>query len=167
MEESCPSRTCQHCGARDDHFGPACPLFRRCSRCRQRGHDSQRCTRPVSSAISATEPCDICGRLGHIEEECHDLWLTFKPEMKDIKKVHPSLMRVNCYNCGGQAHWGDDCTGLPALLRRASDAGNPSPWSAAHANKFIEGGVDVQMVRNTRSAGRGSYQLAMLDDVRD
>lgn len=43
MAVSCAARTCSHCNQRDVHQSSACPTYRKCGFCRERGHDAREC----------------------------------------------------------------------------------------------------------------------------
>ncbi|KAK4541470.1 hypothetical protein LTR36_007916 [Oleoguttula mirabilis] len=175
MEDDCPAHTCEHCGALDQHFSAACPAYSKCSRCRRRGHDARTCTnRSVESGAVAGDVCDVCGDVGHVEEECSGLWRTYKAEEANTVKVPAQEMQTACYNCGADDHWGDDCPGLPAFLRRK--LGNNKTWSARHANRFVNvdmaedihsGNGDYGSYGGGGGGGAQAYQLAQFDDMRD
>lgn len=76
MHYDCPERECKHCGAYDKHPSSGCPQGRKCARCRQRGHDSRDCTNPTKAPNTIETACDICGKTGHVEEECMQMWCT-------------------------------------------------------------------------------------------
>ncbi|OCK78198.1 hypothetical protein K432DRAFT_302514, partial [Lepidopterella palustris CBS 459.81] len=108
MEQTCPSRTCKHCQARDEHFSHACPMQRRCFRCGERGHDQQGCRSKRVLSESERLFCELCLEPGHVDEDCSYLWRTFALEkMLNLKKV--ATLRRGCYECGTDRHWGDDC----------------------------------------------------------
>ncbi|KAM3425311.1 hypothetical protein BST61_g7258 [Cercospora zeina] len=71
MAVSCAARTCSHCKQRDVHQSSACPTYRKCGLCRERGHDGRGCR---NRAFLGPDPCDICSEAGHVEEECPYLW---------------------------------------------------------------------------------------------
>lgn len=175
MEDECPARTCEHCGAVDEHFSAACPIFIKCSRCRQRGHDARKCR--YLSVKGGTEPCDVCGEVGHVEEECSRLWRTFDAagEGSMVHKIAAHEMVTACFNCGRDDHWGDDCPELPAFLRRK--LGNNRTWSKVYVAKFVQaenaeegeewGGESSDGGYDGRSGAAQAYQLAALDEMRD
>ncbi|CAK1357613.1 hypothetical protein CB0940_07674 [Cercospora beticola] len=77
MAVSCAARTCSHCNQRDVHQSSACPTYRKCGLCRERGHDARECK---NRAYIGPDPCDLCSEAGHIEEECPYLWrISTKP----------------------------------------------------------------------------------------
>jgi hypothetical protein len=67
MVKECSTRTCSHCQRRDLHPSDACPTFRKCGLCRQRGHDAGTCRNP---SFKGPDPCDVCLKTGHIEVSC-------------------------------------------------------------------------------------------------
>lgn len=133
MASTCSEGTCEHCGAKESHAPYACPIYRKCRLCRQRGHDPSECTNPASTSDS--DLCDICQEAGHVEEQCPRLWSTsLKPDPTDkIRKIPDKKMIRACYSCGSNYHWGDDCqysdrTMPPSLVKT---------WSKAFANQFV------------------------------
>lgn len=133
MASTCSKSTCEHCGAKEQHASYACPTYRKCRFCRQRGHDATECSNPVNK--SNRDPCDICQKSGHVEQECPRLWSTsLEPDPDDkVRKIHDSKMTRACYKCGDNYHWGDDCPErdrtMPASLVKT--------WSKAFANQFV------------------------------
>ena len=165
MEMECPLRTCSHCGAVDEHFATACPTFHKCGRCRQRGHTSPRCKNFSAITRGIDDPCDVCGRIGHIEEQCAAIGRTSIPKLTEVVKVPEHEMRKGCYNCGSRVHFGDDCPRLPNFIREQQ--GYHGLWSMNNAKQFIEvedTGNSDGMVEN---GGVQRHQLALLDDTRD
>lgn len=161
--EGCPARTCQHCGAFDQHSDSACPARQKCTRCRLRGHNAQICKlRPVVAG-GPDDPCNVCERTGHVEEECADRWRGFIPNETNSKRIPAHQMLVFCYNCGRSGHWGDDCPRLPSYMRDKLRVNGT--WSAEWASNFIEGAEK----RSDRVGGRNeeAYQLDAFDDRRD
>jgi hypothetical protein len=167
MEESCPSRTCAHCGALDEHFSGACPRNQHCGRCRQRGHTTAECTVLSSSLMRGLNyMCDICDRPDHVEEECSELWRNSLGDDATIVQIPQQAMQVSCYNCGASgyfAHWGDDCPNFSPYDRSIKSL-NPT-WSKKYADKFIQ---STSLDKPRSDAGHESvpsYQLAMLADM--
>ncbi|USW53185.1 Putative Zinc finger, CCHC-type [Septoria linicola] len=74
MASSCPARTCSHCFQRDLHASNACPTYRKCGLCRERGHDARVCRNRSAVRGGVDDECDVCGGRGHVEEECVMLW---------------------------------------------------------------------------------------------
>lgn len=67
MAKTCSTRTCSHCQQRDLHPSSACPIWRKCGLCRERGHDAPAC-RNRSFRGPDPDPCDVCQKTnGHIE----------------------------------------------------------------------------------------------------
>lgn len=103
----CPLLTCRWCSAVAEHPSYACPSRRRCTECRQLGHESESCTEKLALPRDQME-CAICGsRDGHLEETCVELWRTFKPDPLTSSKVQ--ALPIYCYCCGNAGHYGADC----------------------------------------------------------
>ncbi|KAK3639818.1 hypothetical protein LTR56_012198 [Elasticomyces elasticus] len=167
-ESSCPANACAHCGRTGAHFAAACPTYRKCGKCRQRGHDAAHCTRRAVQGGGQDDPCDVCAHTGHVEEECADLWRTIGTvdAQRQVTRIAAPGMRKACYNCGSNKHWGDNCDTLPGyILKKTGDRGT---WSAQHAGKYL---LDDQEIEEQPAYGRPapaayypqSYQLAALD----
>ncbi|KAF2488518.1 hypothetical protein BU16DRAFT_568393 [Lophium mytilinum] len=157
-DEECPSRTCRHCHAHNEHFSNACPTRKRCAKCHQAGHAEDEC---YSSFSVRVIPCDLCQRQGHAEEQCSLLWRTFFPEnVRDLKKVG-QLIR-SCYYCGGVNHWGDDCPLNQASSVMLSNAGSTT-FSSREAAYFLRG---LEQAEDNGIAIRGRASTAR-DDIKD
>lgn len=165
LPDTCTANTCPHCGIANKHTARACPAFRKCGRCRQRGHTSSRCSRSSRPAGGPSDPCDVCGRTGHAEEECADLYRSWMPTESNVKKIPRWKMRKACYNCASNKHWGDDCPSLPKSKRHFT--GSYSVWSAAYADRFIEESETTRDQRSTKQSNARHYQLNAFDDTRD
>lgn len=137
---TCPTRRCTHCNAYDKHASHACPTFRKCTRCRQRGHDAPQCTN-TQPIIIGNDTCDICSEQGHVEEECAKLWHTsLNPPLKEIAKTAERDMYKVCYHCGDSgydSHWGDDCPDR-YYDERTQGPNLVKTWGKKDAAKFVE-----------------------------
>lgn len=167
MRETCSENICKHCGVINVHFSAACPTFRKCRLCRRRGHWARECRNPSVQGGGPNDPCDVCGEIGHVEEECSHLWRFCQIKDEDIVKAENMI--TACYNCGNMDHWGDDCPKLPSFLKDLR--GNNRTWSRQHADRFLEKASTQRPSRNgigsVDGGGRYSYQLAHLNDTRD
>ena len=67
MATDCATRTCSHCHKRDLHPSNACPTWRKCRLCRERGHDAGTCR---NRSFRGADPCDVCQKTGHVEVKC-------------------------------------------------------------------------------------------------
>ncbi|KAF2773787.1 hypothetical protein EJ03DRAFT_323169 [Teratosphaeria nubilosa] len=160
IEDDCPEHICRHCGVYGDHFSYNCPKYSKCSRCRQRGHATSTCRNRLAQPGGKNDPCDVCGRVGHIEEECARLWCSFTIKDEKIVKVPESQITKACYNCGRSDHFGDDCPRLPDYARGSQDG---RVWSDSNAKRFAQ--VEQEPARQYSNGH--SYQMAQLDDMRD
>jgi hypothetical protein len=131
MAETCPSRTCKNCQARDKHFSSECPTQQKCKKCRERGHLLKDCPSKLARSAADGFSCDLCGESGHVEEECSLLWRTFFPEdVSNLNKVE--TLSCCCYQCGSDRHWGDDCP-----LRQKSKRVNVDTFSDRQAGNYL------------------------------
>ncbi len=95
LDYVCPQNTCKHCGTTDEHALDACPTIRKCSKCRGRGHAHYDCDRRAVRGGGVSDPCDICGGTGHVEEECSGLWRTIGKvdSQRPVRKIPVEMMR--------------------------------------------------------------------------
>lgn len=151
MTEVCPSRTCQHCQAVDEHFASACPKMAKCSKCQERGHEKAKCPYKLARSKADGFQCDLCNETGHTEDECSFLWRTYFPgKLAHIHKV-PKL-RVVCYQCGSDSHWGDDCSQRNKRQRISIDT-----FSAKNASWYLTADAPASKGRgkDSKAASRG------------
>ncbi|KAL3479898.1 hypothetical protein BJX99DRAFT_54059 [Aspergillus californicus] len=131
MAEVCPLKECTHCGAWNRHQSALCPQWRRCQRCRERGHDQKQCLSALKG--SATEnPCDLCGATEHLELDCDFLWKFPRQE----PTAAPVIVSLSCAHCTSNHHLIGDCPSLP----------RPFPSST-----FTTRGLDADIIMNTNS----------------
>ncbi|KAI9039929.1 zinc knuckle domain protein [Aspergillus affinis] len=137
LPEVCPSKECVHCGTWNQHQSSFCPRWRRCQRCRDRGHDEAQCSSQLKGSAAET-PCDLCGSTEHLELQCDALW---KIPRRDTPSG-PVLVSLSCSHCTSNRHLIGDCPSLPKPLMSSS-------WTLK--------AVDPNMVTNTNSvvSGRG------------
>lgn len=121
---------CEHCGAWNQHQSSICPDWRRCQRCRERGHDEPQCTEKLRS-FAYEVPCDYCGD-EHLESECDYLWKF------PIRDLHSNQVTVSicCANCCSAKHLMGDC---PATKVRAE---------TGKSSSFTLKGIDPDMITN-------------------
>lgn len=122
---------CLHCGAWNKHDSNFCPSWRRCQRCRERGHDESQCSSLLKSSPSEV-PCDLCGSSDHLELECDHIW---KLPLRDPSSG-PVLVSISCSHCTSSHHLVGDCPSLRRALASSS-------WTLR--------GIDPQMVTNTNN----------------
>lgn len=103
IDETCPEKTCDHCGANAQHESNLCPTVKRCQRCRQPGHTQ------CQGMRNTTVPCDICTLLGHTEDGC------------PIRHYNSTALRgadklelwISCCACASKSHLVGDCDDVP------------------------------------------------------
>ncbi|KAH0842183.1 hypothetical protein AYO21_00191 [Fonsecaea monophora] len=98
-ERNCPEVTCIHCSA--GHSSRLCPLFQRCTNCRDRGHIADSC--PTDLRVT-TIPCDICGTSNHTEKSCPQRFLPY-----GLADSGPTRLWVSCCVCASKNHLVGDC----------------------------------------------------------
>ncbi|KAL5350250.1 hypothetical protein ACLOAV_005288 [Pseudogymnoascus australis] len=143
LAASCPQLKCSTCGAHGVHFTNSCPKTIRCSKCHQRGHQKPACPEKLALTESEGETCDICGSGHHMEQSCHFLWRSFKPDLGSVRKVRSLL--ADCYNCGADGHYGPEC----ALSRNASLTGGYT-WSMANRDRYVDAKKSLPAISNGR-----------------
>ncbi|EFQ97897.1 zinc knuckle domain-containing protein [Nannizzia gypsea CBS 118893] len=115
LSDICPSKKCEHCGAWEAHESRFCPTWRRCQKCRERGHDKASCSAPLQGS-AAEVPCDLCGSDRHIESQCDLMW-------KQPHPTHPSgklFISISCAQCTSSQHLIGDCPSVGAPLHSTS-----------------------------------------------
>lgn len=157
---ACPSRTCKHCSAVNEHFSSACPSVLKCQKCKERGHNISECTSKLSRSLADGFICDICSG-PHVEEKCSWVWRSFKPDESKIRKADRLI--VSCYECGSSQHWGDDC-----LTRPKKKTSNCDTFSARFANQFVRPTAAAPTANGINIRGRAQRtvfpDVAPLDD---
>ncbi|KAL2073502.1 hypothetical protein VTL71DRAFT_10828 [Oculimacula yallundae] len=127
---SCPSIKCGVCGTSGVHSEAMCPRKRRCSKCRERGHQAHECKEKLALPKSEMS-CDICQSSDHLEMACHYVWRSFCPSQEEILTVRDIL--VDCYTCGSSGHFGPEC----GLHRGAIYSGGIT-WSKHNLEKYLD-----------------------------
>lgn len=141
MQESCPLKECEHCGAWDEHFSQNCPQWRRCLRCRERGHDVSKCT---SKLKDTTVPCDLCGSSSHIEDRCCLQWNVTKTRQLEA----PVELYICCANCGQNTHLVGDCP-------RRKNYGHFAAWTLQDLDSAKV--VNLSLQKGTRKFGADEW----------
>lgn len=104
LSSDCHQATCKQCGEDGNHPSSLCPTHSRCTKCRERGHRSQDCQTDLKVT---TVPCDVCGRLSHVEQDCPEQY--FLPTMLE----GPLKLWISCCICSSKSHLVGDCPDAP------------------------------------------------------
>ncbi|KAJ5345015.1 hypothetical protein N7452_003019 [Penicillium brevicompactum] len=116
MAEICPLKECTHCGSWDQHQSSTCPGWRRCQKCRERGHDEPQCeSKLFGSAFEV--PCDHCGQQ-HLESQCDYLWKF--PSLET--HAQQTTVSICCASCCSMKHLVGDCEMRNARLKFTSSS---------------------------------------------
>ena len=102
---SCPEKYCTRCIDDYKHSKQQCPKYRRCTKCRERGHDASVCQSKLKQAIM----CDFCGSNHHSEAECP---LRYFPSIKPTNTTATVKLWISCCNCASKTHLVGDCPAL-------------------------------------------------------
>lgn len=125
----CPETTCKFC--QQDHFSYSCPSRQRCAKCKQLGHTKASCKEKLAMAAGeGFMECAFCQAQDHQEEQCPEIWETYRPQVGHIKQVRS--VPTFCYCCGAEGHFGTDC-GLadPKMPPSAT-------WSNTGASLYVD-----------------------------
>lgn len=125
----CPETTCRFC--QQDHFSYHCPSRQRCGKCKQLGHAKSSCKEKLATAPGeGFLECAFCEAQDHQEEDCTEIWQTYRPQVGHTKKV--KSLPIFCYCCGAEGHFGSDC-GLSNPRLPYSET-----WSLANASMYLD-----------------------------
>ncbi|CAG8131454.1 unnamed protein product [Penicillium olsonii] len=103
LADICPLKECTHCGSWNQHQSSTCPSWRRCQRCRERGHDEPQCESKLRGS-ALEDPCDYCGQ-AHLESQCDHLWKFPSRETHSQQ----TTVSICCANCCSMKHLVGDC----------------------------------------------------------
>ncbi|KAL4778147.1 hypothetical protein BJX76DRAFT_343990 [Aspergillus varians] len=134
LSDVCPAKECVHCGAWNRHQSSLCPKWRRCQKCRERGHDQKQCSSALRSS-AAEIPCDFCGSPDHLEFDCDILWKIPQQEI-----TAPVLVSISCAHCTSNHHLIGEC---PSLTR---------PFLSS---SFTVRGIEPDLITNLNSVVGG------------
>ncbi|EPS33363.1 hypothetical protein PDE_08325 [Penicillium oxalicum 114-2] len=112
MAEVCPMKECVHCGAWNIHPSTQCPTWRRCQRCRERGHLQDDCPSLLKGS-AAEVPCDYCGSTLHMESDCEHTYC--QPTREAASEL--ITVSISCAHCTSASHLIGDCPHLPVSLQ--------------------------------------------------
>ncbi|KAK2733143.1 hypothetical protein FQN57_002293 [Myotisia sp. PD_48] len=104
LADTCPGKECEHCGAWGLHDSRFCPTWRRCQRCRERGHSKEACSSALQGSAEEV-PCDLCGSNQHLESECDLMW-KWPHHLSPSGKI---FISVCCACCTSNQHLIGDC----------------------------------------------------------
>ena len=155
MAGLCEFLTCSACGTLNQHTTQACPNNAKCGKCREQGHDEDRCPYKLQRMPRHEIICGLCQRNGHVEEECELIWRTSgRPWESDLAHAH---IRLSCYECGHSGHMGNDCPS-----RRPNKPMGTSTWDAGM------GQMSIKSTREIKIKGKASQQHPItIDDSED
>ena len=155
MAELCEFLTCSACGTLNQHTTQACPNNAKCGKCREQGHDEDRCPYKLKRMSRHEIICDLCQRNGHLEEDCELIWRTSgRPWESDLAHAH---MRLSCYECGHSGHLGNECPS-----RRPNKPMGTSTWDSGMSQ------MPIRSTREIKIKGKASQQHPItIDDSED
>ncbi|KAL2196575.1 hypothetical protein P885DRAFT_37972 [Corynascus similis CBS 632.67] len=144
----CPETACRFC--RDpEHRSFSCPTRRRCTKCKQLGHQKEDCKEKLALPPDEVE-CVFCQSRDHVDASCHEIWRSFKINPATVRKVR--LLPVFCYCCGHEGHYGSVC----GLNPQKTKEGSWETWSQANCDRYQDStSSEVAVVYEATSAGSG------------
>jgi protein AIR1/2 len=148
ISADCKVMRCFTCGALEDHDTADCTMLRKCSNCGESGHLRAECTQSKRTIF-----CWRCDSRIHTEDKCHLIWRDY---VKDRRGPHGTNC-VFCYHCGGQGHYGDECTDTRNMTLRFKE---PSAFSGGNLPR--KGRYDIQKryfddLEREKNRGHNSY----------
>ena len=102
LKKNCPHVICTYCGSMDDHYSQHCTRAIKCSNCRENGHYRSQCPQKWKKVY-----CTICNSKRHSRDRCPSIWRVYL--LKENPKINLNVDKVDCYNCGLNGHFGDEC----------------------------------------------------------
>lgn len=103
IRSKCKTVICHKCGIVGDHYETQCPTTIVCARCGERGHIAGNC----KSKFRKKQYCKSCDTFTHSDDNCPSIWRSYLTIPSKTELVLPTAY---CYNCGGDTHYGDECT---------------------------------------------------------
>ena len=159
LASDCIEGTCTHCQERS-HPGSPCANNNRCRKCRERGHSSQEC---VADLKVTTVPCDVCGRLSHVEQDCPNRHFP-QPRLQA-----PVKLWISCCICASKSHLVGDCPNAPvnASIARWSikslDSNQITNMSLESGTRKLEKDAETRGMRPAGMQIRGRAGLHRAD----
>ncbi|WEW60867.1 hypothetical protein PRK78_006355 [Emydomyces testavorans] len=150
LSDICPDKECKHCGTWDVHESRFCPSWRRCQRCRERGHDEPDCP-SLLKGLASEVPCDLCGSSLHIESECDLLWKVPKGGLS----LSQIFISVCCSFCTSKQHLLGDCPIRPFSM-------NSSSWTLRAINPSLVANLGDNVLPVTKRDTARDEQLSGL-----
>lgn len=154
VRSKCKTVVCHKCGVVGDHYETQCPTTMICSRCGERGHMISMC----ESKTRKKQYCRHCDTFTHGDDNCPSIWRSYITKVQ--KEEEYVLPVMNCYNCGDDTHFGDECpeqrnsripnsngsafsgSNLPKHLRSVyydsigQGSGQPKKFSSSYSNSY-------------------------------
>lgn len=158
----CPQKECVHCGAWNQHQDIFCPSWRRCQKCRERGHDAQGCSSLLKGSSSEI-PCDLCGSSEHLELDCDFMW------KRPLRKSNPGpvVVSISCSFCTSNRHLVGDCPSLTRPMKSSSwTLRGIDPAMITNLNSVVgpqKADGRVRNARKTKSIGRSDRRSPSFD----
>ena len=132
------------------HESRFCPSWRRCQKCRERGHDGSQCTSALKGS-AAEVPCDLCGSEGHIEMECDAMW----KDPKRNQSSGPILISISCCWCTSNRHLVGDCPSSRRPIKSSSwTLKSYDPALITNINAVVSHRGVSPSLNGTRSSGQ-------------
>lgn len=162
LVSECPEVICKHC-EEGNQPSSLCPNNNRCRKCRDRGHSSQDC---VADLKVTTVPCDGCGKLSHVEQDCPDRHF-LQPRLQG-----PVRLWISCSICASKSHLVGDCPVAPANASTARwslndlDANQIVNLSLETGTQQLEQAAESRGIRPAGMQIRGRAGLHHAGDTR-
>ncbi|KAJ5898932.1 hypothetical protein N7495_003676 [Penicillium taxi] len=144
---------CTHCQAWGEHESLFCPLWRRCDRCRERGHNHEECKSSLQS-IEGEVPCDICGCPWHVETRCDHYLMGFS---QTLAKEDHFKIALQCARCYSFKHILGDCPYLTDKERYEAPLPSLRGVDPARIENLISNGDSRRDPRLPHYLSSGTY----------
>lgn len=145
VSANCTYGTCKFCN-KNGHWHYKCPTRARCGKCRQLGHSKVDCTEKLALTKEEGLACSFCNSARHLEDDCTEIWRSFRPTAETIKTV--VAINPSCSLCGSDRHFSADCRDQSGYTE------NPT-WSLQNCNRYTNPECGILSIEQASAVATG------------